>query len=125
MEEAIKHFFSNLWEWLFAAVVGLVGFIYLSDKKSIKDIYGKLEERLMHVENSHMSRSEITDLVDGTKRDYQKEHGNIMQAISECNRILREDIANNRKESREDLRAIRDEIMEVIERRGMSRTKDQ
>lgn len=117
MEEAIKHFFGNLWEWLFAAVVGLVGFIYLSDKKTIgerfksaKERYEKLEARITHVENNHMSRPEINDLVESTKRDYQKEHSNIMNAIGECNKILREDIH---------------EIRMMLESRASNRNKDQ
>lgn len=120
MEQFLKDIISHVWEWLLAlaaVISGLIGYIYITDRDRVK----KLEDRMLNIESGNITRQEFDRTVEEIKKDYKEEHSSIFAAISECNRILREDIATNRRENREDLKAIRDEIMSVIERRGTSR----
>jgi hypothetical protein len=117
----LKSFFFWAIEGIITLFFFTISWIWLTDRKEKNERFLLIEERMSIIEFNHIPRPDVEKIVERVEHNFREEHKTIISAVGECNRILREDIALNRKESREDLASIRDDIMNVIERRGKPR----
>ena len=106
----IKELLTNIGQWLFAALVGLSTWVYLSGQKESKERFTKLEGRMSVFEAHKITREDVDRIADNMQRDFKEEHKNIVGAVGECNRILREDISE-----------LRELVLTMIERRGQDK----
>lgn len=111
--EELHNYFNDFFEWLFLCVIGLISFIYLSDRKKLSI----LEDKMVQLETHSISRIEIKHEIDKVTADYREDHRGIGERVDICRRELREDNARLEKK----VEALTDAVMQFAERRSKGR----
>ena len=95
---------SEIWSYILNFVEGLLAifgsvliWIWNNDRKDSRDRLAKLEVKVSDLQINHVTRLEFHDKVDNVQKVFREDHKDIFSAISEGNKILREDILEIRK----------------------------